>query len=269
VGVTDLTDQEFTRFQRFIFDAAGITLSPAKKALVAGRLAKRVQDCGLPGYAAYFSLLASGDQPAEVQTAVDLLTTNETYFFREPKHFEVLRKSAMERPADGKPFRVWSAASSTGEEAYSIAMVLEDCLGTGRWEVVGSDISTRVLAQARRGQYVVGRTSNIPAAYLKRFCLRGVGEHDGTVLVQRQLRSHVRFQQVNLNEAVPATFGMFDVVFLRNVLIYFSPETKRQVVARVLSLLKPGGYFFVGHSETLNGVSEAVRAAGPAIYRRI
>lgn len=265
----DLTDQEFTRFQRFIFDAAGITLSPAKKALVAGRLAKRVQDCGLNGYAAYFSLLASGDQPAEVQTAVDLLTTNETYFFREPKHFEVLRKSATERPPDGKPFRVWSAASSTGEEAYSIAMVLEDCLGSGRWEVVGSDISTRVLAQARRGQYVASRTTNIPAAYLKRFCLRGVGEHEGTVLVQRQLRSHVRFHQVNLNNAVPGTFGTFDVVFLRNVLIYFSPETKRQVVARVLALLKPGGYFFVGHSETLNGISEAVRATGPAIYRRI
>jgi len=267
--VHDLTDQEFTRFQRFIFDAAGITLSPAKKALVAGRLAKRVQDCGLNGYAAYFSLLASGDQPAEVQTAVDLLTTNETYFFREPKHFEVLRKSATERPPDGKPFRVWSAASSTGEEAYSIAMVLEDCLGSGRWEVVGSDISTRVLAQARRGQYVASRTTNIPAAYLKRFCLRGVGEHEGTVLVQRQLRSHVRFHQVNLNNAVPGTFGTFDVVFLRNVLIYFSPETKRQVVARVLALLKPGGYFFVGHSETLNGISEAVRATGPAIYRRI
>ena len=265
----DLTDQEFTRFQRFIFDAAGITLSPAKKALVAGRLAKRVQDCGLNGYAAYFSLLASGDQPAEVQTAVDLLTTNETYFFREPKHFEVLRKSATERPPDGKPFRAWSAASSTGEEAYSIAMVLEDCLGSGRWEVVGSDISTRVLAQARRGQYVASRTTNIPAAYLKRFCLRGVGEHEGTVLVQRQLRSHVRFHQVNLNNAVPGTFGTFDVVFLRNVLIYFSPETKRQVVARVLALLKPGGYFFVGHSETLNGISEAVRATGPAIYRRI
>ena len=265
----DLTDQEFTRFQRFILDAAGITLSPAKKALVAGRLAKRVQDCGLSGYAAYFNLLASGDKPAEVQTAVDLLTTSETYFFREPKHFEVLRKSTAERPPDGKPFRVWSAASSTGEEAYSIAMVLEDCLGTGRWEVVGSDISTRVLAQARRGQYVASRTTNIPAAYLKRFCLRGVGEHEGTVLVQRQLRSHVRFQQVNLNEAVPGAFGTFDVVFLRNVLIYFSAETKRQVVARVLSLLKPGGYFFVGHSETLNGISEAVRAAGPAIYRRI
>jgi len=265
----DLTDQEFTRFQRFIFDAAGITLSPSKKALVAGRLARRVQDCGLGGFAAYFQLLASGDQPAEVQTAVDLLTTNETYFFREPKHFEALRKSATERPPDGKPFRVWSAASSTGEEAYSIAMVLEDCLGSGRWEVVGSDISTRVLAQARRGQYVASRATNIPAAYLKRFCLRGVGEHEGTLLVQRQLRSHVRFHQVNLNHAVPGTFGTFDVVFLRNVLIYFSPETKRQVVARVLSLLKPGGSFFVGHSESLNGISEAVRATGPAIYRRI
>lgn len=264
----ELSDQEFGRFQRFIFQTAGITLSPAKKALVAGRLTRRVDEWQLDSFGDYFNLLSSGDQPGEVQTAVDLLTTNETYFFREPKHFEVLRRSARERQPDGKPFRVWSAASSTGEEAYSIAMVLEDCLGTGRWEVVGSDISSRVLAQARRGHYDAARTTRIPAEFLKRFCLRGTGAQEGTVLVQRQLRSRVQFQHVNLNASVPTSLGTFDVVFLRNVLIYFSAETKRQVVARVLGLLKPGGYFFVGHSETLNGISEAVRATGPAIYRK-
>jgi chemotaxis protein methyltransferase CheR len=266
--VHELSDHDFGRFQRFLFDKAGISLSPAKKALVVGRLARRLDERQLSGFGDYFDLLASGGEPAEVQIALDLLTTNETYFFREQKHFDVLRRQALQHPPGTGPFRVWSAASSTGEEAYSIAMVLEDCLGNGRWEVVGSDISTRVLAQAQRGHYAAPRTTRIPPEYLKRFCLRGVGEQEGTVLVQRSLRSRVRFFQANLNAALPSGFGMFDVIFLRNVLIYFNVETKRQVVARVLAQLKPGGVFFVGHSESLNGVNDTVRAEGPAIYRK-
>src|ERR1700756_2536990 len=138
-----ITDTEFTRFQRFIYDAAGITLSPAKKALVCGRLSKRLQAHELDSFGAYFELLSSGRADGEVQTAVDLLTTNETYFFREPKHFAFLREQALAARRRGTPFRVWSAASSTGEEAYSIAMVLEDVLEGTAWEVLGSDISAR------------------------------------------------------------------------------------------------------------------------------
>ena len=138
-----LTDSEFTRFQRFIFDAAGITLSSAKKALVSGRLSKRLQAHQLSSYTDYLAILDSGDAPGEVQTAVDLLTTNETYFFREPKHFELLRSLALAAVGRSQPFRVWSAASSTGEEGYSIAMVLADCLGSAAWEVLGTDISSR------------------------------------------------------------------------------------------------------------------------------
>lgn len=262
-----ISDQEFTQFQRFIYEAAGITLSPAKKALVSGRLARRVQHCHFDSYGEYLRLLKSGKDAAEVQTAIDLLTTNETYFFREPKHFELLREQAQQARKRGQMFRVWSAASSTGEEAYSIAMVLADCLEDSPWEVVGSDISTRVLARARMGHYPLERTTHIPASYLKRFCLKGMDTQKGTLLIDRSLRNRVQFLQVNLNESLPQ-LGTFDVIFLRNVMIYFNGDTKQQVVARVVSMLKPDGFFFIGHSESLHGISDLVKPTAPSIYRK-
>jgi len=265
--VNTITDTEFSRFQRFIFDAAGITLSSGKKALVCGRLAKRLQANKLSSYTEYFALLSSGKSASEVQMAVDLLTTNETYFFREPKHFELLRTLALGAASRPQPFRVWSAASSTGEECYSIAMVLADCLGQAAWEVVGTDISTRVLERARAGHYPFERTKHIPPAYLKRFCLKGHGEQEGTLLIERQLRNRVNFAQVNLNTELPQ-LGSFDLIFLRNVMIYFNGDTKRSVVERVLAQLKPGGHFFIGHSESLNEISTAVHQVAPSIYRK-
>jgi chemotaxis protein methyltransferase CheR len=265
MSIASITDQEFTQFQRFIYEAAGITLSSAKKALVGGRLAKRLQQHQVGSYGAYFRLLASGESPDEVQIAVDLLTTNETYFFREAKHFDLLRRLGSAARKRAEPFRVWSAASSSGEEAYSIAMVLADCLMDSSWEVIGSDISTRVLERARLGHYPMERTKHIPPEYLKRFCLKGMGAQEGTLLVERSLRSRVQFLPVNLNAPLPK-LGMFDVVFLRNVMIYFNENTKRQVVGRILALLKPGGHFLVGHSETLNGISDAVQPMTPSIY---
>ncbi|PWK34923.1 CheR family methyltransferase [Cupriavidus plantarum] len=261
-----LSDQDFGNFQRFIFEAAGITLSPAKKALVCGRLAKRVHARQLDSYAAYFDLLRSRRDLKEVQAAVDLLTTNETYFFREPKHFDLLREVAAAH--DGtRPFRIWSAACSSGEEAYSMAMVLGDCMAGRAFEVIGTDISTRMLARARTGHYPDTRARLIPPTYLKRFCLRGQGEHEGTMLVDRSLRARVRFSHANLNDRLPDV-GMFDMVFLRNVMIYFNGATKRQVVARVLGQLRPGGHFCIGHSETLNDVSDAVEQLAPSVYRK-
>lgn len=262
-----ITDQEFIQFQRFIHDAAGINLSPAKKALVGGRLSRRLQQCGVKSYGEYFKLLNSGDAPAEAQTAVDLLTTNETYFFREQKHFDFLRKWISASDGRTQPFRVWSAASSTGEEAYSIAMVLADCLKDVPWEVVGSDISLRVLQRARAGHYTMERARHIPQSYLQRFCLKGIDAQQGTLLIERSLRSRVQFTQVNLNTALPE-LGVFDVIFLRNVMIYFNNDTKRQVVARVLSLLRPGGYFCIGHSESLNEITDALDPVAPSIYRK-
>jgi len=262
-----LTDREFTQFQRFIYDAAGISMANGKQALVSGRLAKRLAHYQLNSYGEYLQLLQSRAQPAELQIAVDLLTTNETYFFREPKHFALLRDLAQEAHDKNRTLRVWSAASSTGEETYSIAMVLADSLGDGPWEVLGTDISTRVLERARSGHYPMERASQMPPHYLKRYCLKGQGSEAGTLLIERALRQRVQFQHLNLNAPLPR-LGSFDVIFLRNVMIYFNLETKRQVVARLLSQLRPGGYFLIGHSETLNDINDTLVAVAPSIYRK-
>jgi chemotaxis protein methyltransferase CheR len=267
--VEPISDREFTQFQRFIYEVAGITLAPGKKALVSGRLAKRLAHHKLTSYGAYFKMIASGQSPAETQTAVDLLTTNETYFFRESKHFDLLRRLATEALSQRRTFRVWSAACSTGEEPYSIAMVLDDVLGAQEWELYASDISTRVLAAARTGHYARERTSHIPPAYLKRYCLRGIAEQDGTLLVEKSLRQRVQFHQVNLNSPTPPKFGQFDVIFLRNVLIYFNPETKHQVVGRLLGALRPGGHLLIGHSESLHDMAGPLQVLAPSVYRKV
>ena len=262
-----ITDTEFSRFQRFIFDAAGITLSDAKQALVTGRLGKRLAHHGLDSFGDYFQLLSSGQHADEVQVAVDLLTTNETYFFREAKHFEFLRERALVAREAGQPYRVWSAASSSGEEAYSVAMVLADCLGNAAWEVLGTDISSQVLRQAACGLYTMERGRHIPPDYLRRFCLKGTGDYAGRLLIESELRQRVRFGQVNLNQPLPE-LGLFNLVLLRNVMIYFNDDTKRSVVARIISTIRPGGYFFVGHSESLNGITGALEQVAPSVYRR-
>lgn len=263
-----ITDQEFGWFQRFIFEAAGISMGDAKKALVSGRLARRLVACQLDSFTAYFRLLESGRAPQEVQAAIDLLTTNETYFFREIKHFDLLRRLALEAAQRPYPaMRVWSAASSSGEEAYSIAMVLADCLPRAPWEVVGTDISTRMLERARTGHFPMERARHIPQDYLKRFCLRGFDEQEGTMLIERPLRARVQFLHANLNETLPS-LGQFDVIFLRNVMIYFNAETKRRVVSRLLAHLKPMGHLLIGHSESLNDITQDVVVVAPSIYRK-
>ncbi|MFT7772818.1 CheR family methyltransferase [Roseateles sp.] len=262
-----ITDKEFTRFRDFIFEAAGITLADSKKALVSGRLSKRLAAHGCDSFSNYLDLILGTQAPGELQVAVDLLTTNETYFFREPKHFELLRKQAQSSAKARRPLRVWSAACSSGEEVYSIAMVLDDVMGTQGWEVMGSDISTRMLRRARAGHYLLERTRQVPSDYLRRYCLRGFGDHEGSLLVQRQLRDRVQFCHLNLMDSLPRA-SSYDMIFLRNVMIYFNGDTKRQVVSRVLSVLKPGGHLLIGHSENLNGINDQVMAVAPSVYRK-
>lgn len=262
-----LSDQEFKQFQSMIHGIAGISMSDAKKPLVSGRLAKRIRQRGLGSYGEYFRLISERGESTELQVAVDLLTTNETYFFREPKHFDFLRQQILPKARRGSPFRVWSAACSSGEEPYTIAMTLADGLGDEAWEVVASDLSTRVLERAGSGHYAMERAEKIPRPYLTQYCLKGIGSQEGTFLVSRKLRERVKFMQLNLNDTLPR-LGEFDVIFLRNVMIYFEMETKRQVVSRLLPMLKPGGYFIVSHSENLNGVTDALKAISPSIYQK-
>lgn len=261
----DLKDSEFTLFQKMIYETAGINMSSAKKALVSGRLIKRLKHYGLASYEDYFHLLYR-DNGNEMQIAIDLLTTNETFFFREPKHFDFLRDKILPEWRGG-PHRVWSAASSSGEEAYTLAMLLAEHSPVTNWEIVGTDISTRVLDRARSAHYAIERSENIPRHYLNKYCLKGTGSQDGTFLVGKELRERVKFFHANLKSEL-TNLGSFDVIFLRNVLIYFDMPTKQHVVTRLVRQLKPGGYLMVGHSESLNGVNNEVKVVMPSIYRK-
>lgn len=263
-----ITPQEFALFQRLIYKIAGISLSDGKRVLLVGRLTRRLNHYGLETFSQYYRMLSSGENPEELQTMVDLLTTNETYFFREPKHFAYLRNEIVAKRNNPAPFRVWSAASSTGEEAYSIAMTLAEAMPGKAWEIVGSDISTQVLRKASAGHYSLARTDGIPPEFLRKYCLKGVRAHEGTLLIVPELRQRTSFHQINLTHPVGAEIGDFDVVFLRNVMIYFDPATKTQVVHNLLPRLRSGGHLFIGHSETLNGITDRVVSVEPTIYRK-
>ncbi|MCB4360571.1 protein-glutamate O-methyltransferase CheR [Quatrionicoccus australiensis] len=260
-----LGDNEFQLFRKLIYEHAGISLSDAKKPLVAGRLSKRLRQLEISSYIEYFRLVQSDRQ--ELQVTIDLLTTNETYFFREPKHFDFLREQILPEAIGRGPFRVWSGACSSGEEPYTIAMVLSDVLGQRPWEIVASDLSSRVLQEAEGGLYPLADCSGIPRALLHKHCLKGIGQHEGSVLIHPNLRGRISFRQINLNNALPK-LGVFDVIFLRNVMIYFDIETKRRVIERILPLLRPGGYFMISHSENLNGITDALKTVRPSIYRK-
>lgn len=264
---SSITREEFALFQRLIYKIAGISLSDEKQVLLVGRLQKRLRHYQLESFGQYYRMLSTGQHPEELQTMVDLLTTNETYFFREPKHFDFLCEEVLPRRNTPAPFRVWSAASSTGEEAYTLAMLLAENLRSP-WEVFGSDISTQVLVKARKGHYPIERNEGIPLAFLKKYCLKGVREQSGTFLISPDIRQHVSFQQINLTHPVGAEVGQFDVIFLRNVMIYFDMETKRKVVSNLLPRLNKGGYFIIGHSESLNGISTQLEAIRPTIYQK-
>ena len=264
-----ITDQEFTLFQRLIYKIAGISLGDSKKILLVGRLSRRLKVYEFGTFTQYYRMLATGDHPEELQTMVDLLTTNETYFFREPKHFEFLRDEIVRKRKSPATFRVWSAASSSGEEIYTLAMVLADSLPNSPWEIVGSDISTQVLAKAATGHYSLARTEGIPPEFMKKYCLKGVRSHAGTFLISPELRKRTSFYQINLTQPVDAEIGDFEVIFLRNVMIYFDLDTKAKVVNNLLPRLKSGGHLIIGHSETLNGLKiPPLDTIRPTIYRK-
>ena len=261
-----ISDKEFGQYQQLIEDSVGIHLHLGKKALLCNRLAKRLREREIGSYGDYFQLITSRHENEELKKAIELVTTNETYFFREPKHFEYLKKIILKSKDKDREFRVWSAACSSGEEPYSIAMVLMQCCMQG-WSVVASDINTEVVAKAKRGVYEDVRTAGISDIYLQRFCRRGIGEYEGHLRVCPELRNKITFQLINLNESLPM-MGRFDVVFLRNVMIYFTPETQRKVVARVAQCIRPGGYLFLSHSESLHDITDIFETIKPSIYRR-
>lgn len=264
-----ITDQEFSLFQSLIYRIAGISLADSKKILLIGRLQRRLREHRLTNFSDYYRLVTNRAYAVELQTMVDLLTTNETYFFRESRHFDFLREEILSRRPLSRGFRIWSAASSSGEEAYSMAMIIAETLPpTTQWEVFGSDISTQVLAKARAGHYPIERNEGIPEACRRKYCVHGAEEQGKTFMIAPALRQRVRFAQVNLTQPIASQGGLFDVIFLRNVMIYFDADTKRKVVANLIPHLQQGGYLIVGHSESLNGITDKLSPLRPTIYRK-
>jgi len=200
---------------------------------------------------------------------INQVTTNETSFFRENKHFDYLVHKIL--PQVKERLRIWSAASSIGVEAYTISMVLDEALSPRHlpFEILASDINIDVLKQAKEAVYDIRFATNIPDNYLKRYCLKGVGEMQNKFAINDYLKQKLSFAQINLTKPISAQVGQFDIIFLRNVLIYFDVQTKKDVVKYVLQHLKVGGYFFIGHSETLFNISNEVVQVMPTVYQKV
>ncbi len=263
--MTALSKKSFDSVTRMFHDVSGIRLGDNKHALVSGRLQRLAQEAGETDVDRYVDRLVNGSFSAqEMRRVIDRLTTNETYFFREPQHFEDLAQRVGADSGTGE-FVVWSAASSSGEEAYSAAMLLADKAGKRPWRIVGTDLSSSVVASARRGLYPIERARMVPEPYLKRFCLKGSGPYENQLLIGRELRQRVHFQEANLMQTLPE-LPMFDVIFLRNVLIYFENDAKAAIVRRVLGRLKPGGVLYTGHAESISMLKLPVRMLATAIH---
>jgi chemotaxis protein methyltransferase CheR len=262
----------FRRFQSLIQGESGIRLADVKKALLTGRLSRRLRELGLTSFREYLRRVEA-DEPERVRM-LDLITTNETRFFRESKQFELLDSEILPRWAaeasEGKRprrIRVWSAGCSTGEEPYSLAMLfLSHFPRDWDMEILATDLSTRALERARAAVWPLSRSREIPPALLKTFMLRGTGPEDGKMKAGPEVRAFVRFERLNLNDASYEVQGPFDLILCRNVLIYFDSEGKRRVIGRLLDHLAPAGFFFVGHAESLNGITDRVRAVMPCVY---
>jgi chemotaxis protein methyltransferase CheR len=265
-----LRDDAFRRIAELMYDSVGIAFGETKRHLVSSRLAPRLQRLGLGSYEDYLSMITGDPQGEEMQVAIDLLTTNETYFFREPAHFELLERELIrQRP---RSLEVWSAACSFGDEAFSIAMLLDDLQRSGHvgetWSVLGTDVSDRVLRRASAAVFPEERLRAVSKDRLRRHCERGEGDTAGLVRIGGPLHKRVRFGRTNLCQSVEA-LGPFDVVFLRNVLIYFNQDTKREVVDRVVSRLRPGGLFFVGTAEGRVPSTLRLEPLAPGAFRRL
>ena len=270
--------REFRLVRRLVYDEAGIHLPDAKRVLVEARLARRLRELGLSSYEKYCELVMDEANADERVRMLDCITTNETHFFREPKHFDFLEKTLFpswtaEAQAGNRSrrVRVWSAACSTGEEPYTLAMCLLGAFPPeSGWEIelFASDISTRALDRALDATWPIEKAKEIPERQRKRFMLRGIDEHEGKLRCGPELRQLVRFARINLNQPPFPLPGQFDLIFCRNVLIYFDAGSRARVIAGLLERLHPRGHLFVGHSETLHNVTRKVALVAPSIYVR-
>jgi chemotaxis protein methyltransferase CheR len=264
-----LSEPEFAQFRGFLASEAGIDLGPHKRALVQSRLAPRLRSLRCGNFTEYWNALQGVNAQAEREQAINLLSTNETYFFREPQHFEWLQERAAEiNHLRNASVRVWSAACSTGEEAYTIAITLAEELGIqAPWHVYATDINTRVTRFAQRAVYPLARAQKTPLHLWKKYFQQGQEEYEGNIRVKPELVRRVEFGNLNLLHCASSRARDFDVIILRNVLIYFNDETKQRVVEQLCSKLADGGHLLIGHAEVIQQHRLPLVQEAPSRYR--
>lgn len=261
------TSADFDRVQTLIYQRAGINLHDGKHAMVYSRLSRRLRETGYQSFRDYLGWLEGHDGP-EWQEFINALTTNLTSFFREQHHFEILASHLKSKPAN-TAWRVWCNAASTGEEPYSIIMTAVDVLGAkADFKLWASDIDSKVLASAARGVYRLDNIKGVDAEQLERYFMRGKGANEGMARVKPELQRFVEFLSVNLIRDDWPFRDPFDVVFCRNVMIYFDAQTQRKVLERIHRVMKPGGLLFVGHSENFNESRDLFVLRGKTVYER-
>jgi len=269
-----LADRDFDFLCRLIYEQSRIRLGPDKRTLVASRLAKRLRQLQLPDYHEYCELLRSPAGDEELRFLIDRISTNHTHFFREMKHFDFLREKILPlwraQPSQKRDvFRVWSAACSSGEEPYSLAILLAEHLApaaSNTWQIEASDISTRVLEMARKGVYDEEKLGDIKQEFLHRYFQKGVREWQGHFRIKEDLREQVNFHHLNLLEGNYPFARPFEVILCRNVMIYFDRVTQEALIGFLAERLIPGGHLLVGHSESLSGIKHSLRLVQPAVY---
>ncbi|PLX88199.1 MAG: chemotaxis protein CheR [Desulfuromonas sp.] len=274
-----ISDRDFKRFSALIYDTCGIKMPPHKKTMLEARLRKRLRELGMASFEEYSSYVFSDEgMKAELVSLIDVVTTNKTDFFRESAHFDYLIEHALPRLISrygagiDQPLRVWSAGCSTGEEAYTLAMVLSEVAAQHRgfhFSILATDISTQVLAKARQGIYPIERVEPVSLALKKKYLLRGKGEQKHLVRVQPHIRSLVTFRRLNFLDDDFGPMQSMDIVFCRNVIIYFDQQTQKVLLHKLAGHLGPRRYIFMGHSETLNGLDLPLSQVSPSVYRKI
>ena len=270
-----LPDADFVRFRQLIESETGIHLSDAKRGLLVARLSRRVRALGMTSLREYFEHVERGGDPDERVRMFDAISTNETRFFREPHHFEVMSsrifpqwKALAARGARERRVRIWSAGCSSGEEPYSVAMSLLEAFDPEDWDlrVDATDLSTRVLEIARRGEWPARKASDVPEPLLRRYMLRGTRSQEGVMKAGHAIRGIVRFGRLNLIDEPYPMPGDYDMILCRNVLIYHGHANRVRIVHNLLSHLAAGGFFFIGHAETLAGIADGPKAVVPNVY---
>lgn len=269
-AIAGIGEEEYEFIRKVVYDHSRINLGSEKKVLVAARVTKRLRALKLPDFDAYCFYLRSSKGKQEAPFLVEAISTNHTHFFRESRHFDFLREVVVPnwRARGLNSIRVWSAAGSSGEEPYTIAIVLAEALGLHRdWRIFATDISMRMLELGRNAIYSADRLSHVPVEMQRRYFQRGVGASEGQYRVRAELRRRVEFAQLNLLQPTYPFTTEFDLIFCRNVMIYFDRETQQALVEKMMPHLVRGGYLMIGHSETLSGFRHRLSAVEPAIYQ--